>query len=312
MKVLVYNRMAEHYRSALAERFPDVEVAAGNDEAHLGEHIGDAEILLTFRFPTEVLSRARRLRWIQLTSAGAEQVLAAPEWRRDIAVTNTRGIHGEAMAEYTATVMLALQWRLPALIRDQQARRWQPELVRPIAGATLGVVGLGAIGGAVARRAASLGMRVVGVKRTPAPVPGVDRVYGPSALREMLPECDFVVLVVPTTGETRRMIGAFELAAMKPGAFLVNIARASVVDEMALVEALGARRIAGAALDVFEEEPLPPSSPFWDLENVILTPHIAGVPVDYARRVLEIFLDNLARWRAGEPLRNLVDPTRGY
>lgn len=312
MKVVVYNRMAEQYRSALAERAPDLTVVAGYDEAFLREHIGDADVLLTFRFPTGYLAQAKRLRWIQLTSAGVEQVLSAPEFRRDVVVTNTRGIHGDVMAEYTAAVMLALRWRLPALVRDQQARRWRPAMVEPLAGATLGVVGLGAIGGAIARRGASLGMRVLGVRRTPAPVDGVERVYGPDGLLEMLPECDFVVLVVPTTGETTRMIGAAELAAMKPTACLVNVARGSVVDEAALVAALREGRLGGAALDVFDEEPLPPDSPFWDLENVLVTPHIAGMPVDYWQRVLDIFLDNVARWRAGQPLRNRVDPERGY
>ncbi|HEX7125864.1 MAG TPA: D-2-hydroxyacid dehydrogenase [Thermodesulfobacteriota bacterium] len=312
MKVLVYNRMAKQYRSALAERAPELTVVAGYDEALLREHIGDADVLLTFRFPTEYLAQAKRLRWIQLTSAGAEQVLAAPQLRRDVVVTNTRGIHGDVMAEYAAAVMLALRWRLPALVRDQQARRWRPALVRPLAGATLGVVGLGAIGGAIARQGASLGMRVLGVRRTPAPVDGVERVYGPDGLLEMLPECDFVVLVVPTTSETTRMIGAAELAAMKPTACLVNVARGSVVDEAALVAALREGRLGGAALDVFDEEPLPPGSPFWDLENVLVTPHISGMPVDYWQRVLDVFLDNVARWRAGQPLRNRVDPERGY
>lgn len=312
MKVLVYNRLAEQYRRLLAERAPDLEVAAGADESVLREHLGDADVLLTFRFPTEQLRHARQLRWIQLTSAGVEQLMEAPERPRDVVVTNARGIHGEVMAEYTAAVMLALRWGLPGLVRDQQARRWRADRVRPLAGATVGVVGLGAIGAAIARRSAALGMRVVGVKRTPVEVPGVARVYGPDGLRAMLPECDVVVLVVPTTGETRRMIGAPELAAMKPSAFLVNVARGSVVDEHALVAALEARRIAGAALDVFDEEPLPASSPFWAMENVLVTPHISGFFADYAERVVEVFLDNLARWRGGEPLRNVVDPARGY
>jgi phosphoglycerate dehydrogenase-like enzyme len=177
---------------------------------------------------------------------------------------------------------------------------------------TLGVVGLGTIGTEIARRARTFGMNVVGVKRTSAPVEGVDQVFGPDRLGEMLSLCDFVVLVVPATAQTERMFGASEFQAMKRTAYLVNISRGSTVDEEALIQALQQGSIAGAILDVFDKEPLPAESPLWFLENVVITPHIAGYLQGYTQQVMEIFSDNLTRWRKGLPLRNVVDLERGY
>jgi phosphoglycerate dehydrogenase-like enzyme len=173
-------------------------------------------------------------------------------------------------------------------------------------------VGAGAIGGEIARRAAAFGLRVLAVKRTPGPVEGAAEVLTVPQLREVLPRADFVVLVVPVTPETQWLVGEGELRAMRSTAYLINIARASVVNEGALVRAVREGWIAGAALDVFEEEPLPTTSPLWELPNVIITPHIAGEPADYARRVADVFADNAARFRRGEPLRNVVDFERGY
>lgn len=312
MKVLVYHRRAEEYRRMIRERFPDLEVAAGEEEGTLHQHIADAEVLICWRFPVGVLKGAKKLRWIQLTSAGIDHLLGVQEDLRSVTVTNAKGIHGQVMADYTFGAMVMLHWNFPGLLRDQQARRWQHRFTGPLAGKTLGVVGVGAIGGEIARRGPGFGMTVVGVKRTPAPADGVSRIFGPDRLREMLPLCDFVVLVVPATPETRRMIGEAELRAMKRTAYLINIARGSVVDEAALIRGLLEGWIAGAALDVFEKEPLPAASPLWAMENVIITPHIAGEPDAYARRVMEIFGENVARWRAGQPLRNVVDFDRGY
>lgn len=313
MKVLVYHRRADEFRTLLAGRLDGVEIVAGFDDVTLDRHLADAEAVLTFRLPLDALQRARRLRWIQLTSAGVEQLLPARAELDKVVVTNTRGIHADAMADYTLGVMVMLRWNFPRMLRDQARRVWDQRLATPLAGATLGVVGLGTIGGEIARRARAFGMHVVGVKRTPgaAGVPEVETVTV-DRLREVLPRCDFVVLVVPMTPATHHLLGAAELAAMKPGACLVNIARGSVVDEDALVAVLRDGRIAGAALDVFEQEPLPADHPFWGLPNVIVTPHVAGEPADYARRVADVFLDNLERWRRGEPLRNVVDLERGY
>jgi phosphoglycerate dehydrogenase-like enzyme len=312
MKILVYHGSAETYRALLADRFPDLEVSAGAGDELLDRHVEDAEVLLAWRFPVEALKRARRLRWIQLTSAGADHLLGAGAVRPDVVVTNARGIHGAVMADYALGVMVMLQWNFPRLLRSQAAGVWRHQYTEPLAGKTLGVVGVGAIGGEIARRGAAMGMTVLGMRRDPRPVAGVERMFGPGELGEMLPRCDVVVLVVPATPETRRMIGEPELRRMRRTAFLVNVARGSVVDEPALVRALEEGWIAGAALDVFESEPLPATSRLWGMENVIVTPHIAGEPDDYPRRVMTVFAENIRRWRAGQPLVNVVDPARGY
>ena len=312
MKILVYHGRAETYRALLAERFPDLEVAAGASDEVLDCHVEDAEVLLAWRFPVNALKRARRLRWIQLTSAGVDHVLDGVAELRAVVVTNTRGIHAELMADYAMGAMVMLQWSFPRLLRQQQARSWRHQYTEPLAGKTLGVVGVGAIGGEIARRGAAAGMTVLGMRRDPRPVGGVERMFGPAELREMLPLCDFVVLVVPATPATRRMVGEGELRRMRRTAFLVNVARGSVVDEPALVRALEEGWIAGAALDVFETEPLPATSPLWAMENVIVTPHIAGEPDDYPRRVMTVFEENIRRFREGRPLVNVVDLDRGY
>jgi phosphoglycerate dehydrogenase-like enzyme len=311
-KLLIYHRRAEELRALIAPHADGLEIAAGFDDATLHRHLADADALLAFKFPVEALPRAARLRWIQLTSAGAEQLLPARAGLGDVTVTNTRGIHVELMADYALGVMVMLNMHFPRFFADQQARRWEQRLSVPLAGRTLAVVGAGAIGGEIARRAAAFGMRVLAVKRTPGPVEGAEVVVGAEGLAAVLPRADFVVLVVPVTAATRGLIGEAELRAMRPTAYLVNIARGSVVEEAPLVRALREGWIAGAALDVFDEEPLPPDSPLWDLPNAVLTPHVAGEPADYARRVADVFVDNLARLRRGEPLRNVVDFERGY
>lgn len=311
-KLLIYHRRAEELRGLIAEKTGGLQVAAGFDEATLERHLGDADALIAFKFPVEALDRARQLRWIQLTSAGAEQLLPVRARLDKVVVTNTRGIHVDLMADYALATMVMLNMHFPRFFADQQARRWEQRLSVPLAGQTLGVIGAGAIGSEIVRRGAAFGMHVLAVKRTRGPVEGAAEVVGTDALHDVLGRSDFVVLVVPQTPETRGMIGEAALRAMKPTAYLINIARANVVDEPALVHALRKQWIAGAALDVFEEEPLPADSPLWALPNALLTPHVAGEPADYARRVADVFVDNLTRLRRGQPFRNVVDFERGY
>jgi phosphoglycerate dehydrogenase-like enzyme len=311
-RLLIYHRRAEELRGLIAERIEGLQIAAGFDDATLERYLGEAEALIAWKFPVEALDRARQLRWIQLTSAGAEQLLPARARLDHVVVTNTRGIHVDLMADYALATMVMLNMHMPRFFADQQARRWEQRLSVPLAGKTLGVIGAGAIGAEIARRGAAFGMHVIAVKRTPAPVDGAAEVVAPDGLHGVLGRSDFVVLVVPVTEATRGMIGEAELREMKPTAYLVNIARGSVIDEPVLVHALRKQWIAGAALDVFEEEPLPADSPLWALPNALLTPHVAGEPADYARRVAEVFVDNLTRFRRGEPFRNVVDFERGY
>ena len=312
MKILVYHRDAETYGALIRERFPELEVVATKEEALLPQHIIDADVLIGFRFPSALFKEAKRLRWIQATGAGVDPFFKSREYLRGVVVTNTRGIHAQLMADYTFGAITALQWNFARAFLSQQHKEWNRMDTRPLAGMTLGLVGLGAIGGEIARRARIFGMKVIGVRRTPAPVEAVDQVFGPERLAEMLSLCDFAVLVVPATPETYHMIGRSEILAMRRTAYLINISRGSAVDEPALIQALRQGSIAGAVLDVFEQEPLPAESPLWSLENVIITPHIAGSLKNYAGYVMEIFSDNLSRWRKGLPLRNVVDLERGY
>jgi phosphoglycerate dehydrogenase-like enzyme len=292
----------------------------------------DTEVLYTFHPPDDLLSKAPRLRWVQLHSAGADHLLGHPIMKSDVLVTTSSGIHATPIAEYTFASMLAWSRRLPKMIYYQNRHewpqgRWDIFVGQELRDATLGIVGYGSIGREVARIGKCFGMRVVATKRSVAEVrdtgyraPGtgdpeaqvLDRIYPPERLGEMLAECDFVVISLPLTPETKRLIGEEELRAMKPSAYLVNVSRGDIVDEIALIKALQEGWIAGAGLDVFEREPLPPDSPLYDLDNVILSPHVAGFSPHYDDRASDLFAENLRRYLAGEELLNLVDKEAGY
>jgi phosphoglycerate dehydrogenase-like enzyme len=239
----------------------------------------------------------------------------------DILLCNGSGIGGVVVAEHTIALMLALARNLHIAARLQAEARWDrgevmgsQGRVREFRGSKVAVLGLGPIGIGVAERAAALGAVVRGMRRRPpavSPAP-FEAVVGPADLPTLLPWADYVVLAVPHTPDTERLIRAHELGLMQADAYLVNIARGSVVDEAALVDALRRGTIAGAALDVFDEEPLPPESPLWGLPNVIVTPHVGGAMPNYLWRATELFMDNLERFLAGRPLRNLVDKVAGY
>jgi phosphoglycerate dehydrogenase-like enzyme len=210
--------------------------------------------------------------------------------------------------------MFALSRRLHFFVKAQAERRWERRgRLGELEGATLGVIGVGAIGAKLAEKARGVGMRVLGLRRDPARAcPNVEHMFGPDGLHALLAQADWVAITAALTPETQGLFGAAELAAMKPGAYLINIGRGAIVDEQALIAALRDGGIGGAGLDVFEHEPLPDDSPLWTLKNVIVTPHFAGATPHYAERVTDIFVDNLARYRRGEPLRNVVDKARAY
>lgn len=312
--VLIHHPRAEAYAGLTAARFPGLRLlCSAPGEAVPAEHWAVADVLLTSNLPLPAIPAAPQLRFIQLTSAGVESLLPWRERLAMAAVANARGVSGTLISEYVMMVAAMLHWDMPGVLRNQAARRWQSRNVKPLAGRVLGIVGVGTIGTEIAVRARSAGLVVYGVKRDPSVgAENLDRVFGPDELSAFLPLCDTVVLVLPATAATRGLIGRRELALMKPDAVLVNVARGDVVDEAALAEALAAGRLKGAALDVFAEEPLPGSHPFWDMPNVIVTPHMAGAVIDYVERVFAIFADNLQRLAAGQPLRNGVDLARGY
>lgn len=290
---------------------PDYDVRLTQDRDESAALRDDVEILAGWP-AADLLVSAPKLQWFQQWSAGSDWLTRHPEAAaRPFRVTNASGVHPIQIAEHTFAMMLAFVRKLHEGARNQAAHVWQPP-----AGESLGelyqkrllMIGLGAIGERIARVGNALGMRVWGMRRTVGePPPGVEAVYPPDRLLDLLPECDFVVLAPPLTRETLRMIGEAELRAMKPGAFLVNVGRGKLIDEAALIRGLREGWLGGAGLDVFETEPLPADSPLWDMPNVIITAHYAGASPRYYERAMPIFLDNLRRYRDGEELRNLVD-----
>jgi glyoxylate/hydroxypyruvate reductase A len=311
LEILVYDP-TEAPRYAELIRAPrgavDVHVASSPDE--IAKHIATAEVLYAWKPPAELLVKAERLRWLHAMGAGVDWALV-PELPRRVVVTRSPGIFGPWMAEYVLAWCLWVTQRVEQYRHAQARREWtQHHPPERLAGKTMAIVGLGDIGRLVAKAARGIGMRVIGVTRSGRAVPGVERVYRSRDLRRALAVADFVVLVVPLSDTTRGMIGAAELAAMRPSACLVNIGRGALIDESALVQALERRTIASAVLDVFATEPLPRDHPLWTTDNAVVTPHISGP--NLPEELAHIFNDNLARYLAGRPLRHVVDRRRGY
>ena len=292
---------------------------------------GGCDVMLGFRVPDELVQHAPGLKWFQLLSAGADH--ATPWLSRNGAVTLTTssGIHATPISEYTIASMLAYAHRLHIMIRAQLRHEWQRrgfmDTIEDVRGKTLGVIGYGSIGRETARLADALGMPVLALKRNPEerrdsgwcpaglgdPEGKIPRkFFGPDECAAILSESDYVTVTLPLTAATRKFVGAKEIAAMRPGAYIVNIGRGEVIDEQALIEALRGGKIAGAGLDVFEHEPLEASSPLWDMENVILTPHMSGANRGYMEKACALFAENLRRFSAGQSLMNRVDPIHGY
>jgi len=277
----------------------------------------EAEVALVLGWPEQLrLQRASCLRWVQTVGAGVERLLT-PEIlaRRDLIVTNASGVHAQPIAEQVFGYLLMFSRHLHGSLRDQASARWDGESHYPelhtLRGKTLGLLGLGAIGRRIAEIAPAFGLKVLGLRRHPEPIPGIE-LHGPEALHALLARSDFIVNSLPLTSETRGLLGPEAFAATKRGAFFVNVGRGASVDTSALLHALEAGILAGAGLDVTEPEPLPPEHPLWRQPNVIITPHYAGVWPHYFEELGEIFLDNLDRYTAGRPLRNVVDPVAGY
>jgi phosphoglycerate dehydrogenase-like enzyme len=285
--------------------------------ADLAAALPGADVLLTWDFRTPALAdawpKADRLRWVHTASAGVDNVLTPEVAASGVTVTNSRGVFDGAIAEYVLGLVLAFAKDMPGTWDRQRRREWQHRETERVAGATAVIVGVGPIGRAIARLLRGLGMRVRGVGRSArSGDPEFGDVGSSADLVRLVPEADYVVLAAPLTDQTRGMMGAAELDAMRPTARLINVGRGELVDEAALVAALEAGGIRGAALDVFEREPLPASSPLWVLPGVVVSPHMSADAVGWREQLGELFLDNLRRWRAGRPLRNVVDKSVGY
>lgn len=327
---------------ALPSSFPTaafgdrIELVTAHTDEELRHAVSDAEILFTWRVPHEVPSETPALRWIQLVSAGADHIRDLPVWQSPVTITAAQGLHTVPMAEHCMSLLLALTRQVPALVRSQDRKEWihhQRDLrFGELRGKTLGIVGWGKIGDGIAHLARAFGMRVIGTRwsvMVPSEVPsGVaayadepwlepvesppDIIYPSAQLHEVLGQSDVLVMVLPLTSETEGSFGAPEFRAMKRRALFLNIGRGRVVQEEALISALQSGHLAGAALDVFAQEPLPQRSPLWTMPNVLISPHLGGVSDVTRDRVARFFAVNLTRYLEGQPLLNEVQRTAGY
>ena len=310
--VHVFAPFAEALRPGIERHLPGRPVVCWSRAEEFAAGLGEVEFLLALNPPRGRWARAGRLRLLQVLGAGVDGVLPAPDLAPGVVLANQRGMSAEPMAEFGLTLVLALLKQLPGFVAAQRERAWRRALPARAAGKTLAILGLGAIGEALAERAAALGMRVVATQRTPKSHPAVARIEPPSGTGAVLAEADAVVLLLPLTPETRGSFGRERFAEMKRGAFLVNLARGGIVDEDALVEALREGRLAGAAFDVFASEPLPAASPLWDAPNLWITPHMAGGFPEILEETARRFAENVARLERGEPAQNAIDRARGY
>lgn len=304
----------------LAEDFSGITVVQLPSYDRFSQEIPDTDVLIGWAIRPEQFATASKLKWIHSPAAAVHQLMFPELIKSNVIVTNSGDVHGPVVAEHALALVLALAKRLPQAIHYQQKKHWAQETLwqeqprpREIAEATALVIGMGSIGREFASRAKSLGMKVLAVREHPAKGPaGADAVYGPAQLDELLPQADYVLLCTPVTPVTVGLLNAARLARMKAESYLINVGRGPLVDEIALIQALRERRIAGAALDVFTEEPLPPNSAFWSLENVLITPHTAAVTERLWERHYRLISENLTRFLQGKPLLNLIDKRHGY
>jgi phosphoglycerate dehydrogenase-like enzyme len=314
-----YTVLVHYHKPAFLKRFeeilrearPDLELLVCEDRDSIEKAVPEVDIIYAgSTFPLDVLDRAKKLKWIQSMGAGIENFLRAGLIPPDVVLTRVRNVFGNIMSEYATAYIYAMTQKMPTVFENKRKKSWSLYLVDSIRQKTVGVMGLGSIGSTVAYRLQLTGAETIGFDGQERNVPFLSRVYGPSELDAFLKRVDFLVLCLPHTKETEGILGARELGLMKDTAYLINIARGPLVVEEALLDALKSGVIAGAILDVFNEEPLPESHPFWDLDNVIVTPHISGPSIP--EEITEIFLHNLELFEKGAELEGVVDATRGY
>jgi len=290
------------YRDGLAEAFPQLKIDMVDHHRKVDPYINEANILVTFgaHMADHVLEKATNLKWIQALGTGVDGIVDSPALRDGVIVTNLHGLHGASVSESVLTAMLALSRNLLRAVRSQDAGRWDRFPVNLVKGKTVGILGVGVIATELAPRCQALGMTVIGITSSPRSVPGFDRMVSRDELLDVAAELDHLVLLIPYTSETDRIVGRAVLKRMKRSAFLINVARGGVVDQPALVEALQAGLIAGAALDVFAEEPLPDGHPLWKMPNVLITPHMAGFHAGYPDEALPIVIENIRHFLVGD------------
>ncbi len=317
--VLIHNNQTDKMAARLSEAMPDIRIATCESYAALPAMLRDVRPDVVYSicfdgrvgFPRDALLGPDGPRWISVGGSGVDHLTP---WDPDVVtVSNSAGVAAAAMAEYVFGTILHFSLDIPGLQADRAERMWRSaRMVAPLKGKTMLIVGLGHTGQAVAARAKAFGLHVIGTRATPQPMDHVDEVHSSTDLPDLWPRADFIVLSVPLLPATRHMVDARALAAMKQTAILVNVSRGGVLEDAALINAMRSGAIAGAALDVFETEPLPADSPIWTLDKVILSPHCSAVYTQWAMQSFELFVDNLRRWQGAKPLRNVVDPKKGY
>jgi phosphoglycerate dehydrogenase-like enzyme len=310
-RLLILASDASIYLTELNRRgLPDIEIVTAVDEKEARLHASSVNMIFgTPALIASVIHETKKLQWVQSTFAGVEP-LCRPELPTHYLLTGVKDLFGSLMSEYVFGYILSRERSVLATAQNQRKKLWQRLKYRPLADITIGIVGLGSIGRAIASTAAHFNMRVLGMKRTSGQVDCVDQLFLPAEIDVFLPQLDYLVIILPDTDESRNFISSRELALMKDSSVLINVGRGVTVNQSALIAALESKRIGGAILDVFEEEPLPADNPLWGMENVVVTPHNSAY--SFPEQVAEIFCDNYLRFVDGKPLRYAVDLSRGY
>ena len=304
-------KVRNKYYSHLKAKFPEVDIKMVDHHSKVGPHIASADILVTFgaHMADHVLKEGTNLKWVQALGTGVDGIIGEPSLRENVLVTNMHGLHGDSMSDSAFLSMLALSRDLPRVLRNQARHTWDRFPSRLLKGKTVGIFGIGAIAVDLAPKCRMFGMTVVGITSTKRQVAGFDRIYGRGELDLAVRDLDYLILLTPYTPETRGIVSAAVMAAMKPSSYLINLARGGIVDEGALIQALKDGKIAGAALDVFATEPLPEDHPFWGMENVIVTPHLGGFHDQYAEQALPTVEENVRLFLAGDT-KNMINVVR--
>lgn len=307
----VQEAMRARYRQMLLARFPELSINVVGHHNDVGPYIADTEVLLCFSPPMadHVVAEAPKLKWIQALGTGVDNIVDLPSLGKEVLVTNIRGIHGAPVSEATVAFMLSLARDMPRSVHAQDRSAWERWPAQLLAGKTVGILGVGLIAEYLAPICKAFGMKVVGITGSPRPTPGFDRMVKRDDLVAVAPDLDFLVALIPMSAETRNIVGEKVFAAMKPTAYLVNVARGGVVDEAALIKALESGQIAGAGLDVFSQEPLPADNPLWKTKNVTIFPHLGGYSEGYEDRAMPTIAGNMSKYLAGD-LKAMVNIVR--
>lgn len=306
MNLLILEQLAEEYKKVLQPKFPEVFIHAAKKEEEIGDFIEKTDVLLTFRISDEMIQKVSRLQWIQSLATGVDYIVHLPSLRKEVLVTSTRGIHGPQMSEMAFLLMFSLNRNFPQMVRNQDQGIWERWPAKLLYKKKVGILGMGVIGEEIAKKSKAFGMLVYGIDIIRRKIEAVDYFYGPEDIIKVAETVDYLIIVAPYTPQTYQIVNESVFSAMKPTAFLINIGRGELVHEDALIKALNSEKIAGAALDAFNQEPLPPNHPFWKMKNVIITPHVGGASDIYVEQALTIFEENLRRFLRGER-KNLIN-----